>query len=427
MPSTLNFRQALGKPSTARDELIMTDLGMLFVLFLAVFFAMDPFILYIDKRTIFKHLHLMFAVPVFVMAWIGVRISAGRRLFTPVSYICWPLMVLAIWIIAGSLYARFHDNLIETFLTMGLYMLVTLGAARFIADHRNPTILLNTYLGLLLGAIFVGALWQAGILQVWSKFHEVEAFTVPLAVFLFVRAESTQGRIWSVVFMFLLMMLVIKNTSFIVAAITLAYIWWVFVRPRLALQQVLSRLLHYYSLALAGLAVAGVYAGINLLDTSALPDGNTKFRFYTYERTWDGFIHSPIWGKSFTGAGAEMFSLFHVDASTQILPSHSDLLDILGEGGLIGMTVFLYGLWRVARYVRARFVSRSLGTLSPTLEAHFHWLTVSCLSTIPVVAFNPILLQPGKAFLIWMNLGILIGLAIRCAESGQTATDKKSQ
>ena len=393
----------------------MIDWGVLIVLSLSVFFAMDPFILYIDKHTTFKHMHLMFAIPVFVLAWVRGRIRGGRRVSILVISICWPLIVLAIWIISGALYARFHDKVNETFLTLGLYMLVTFFTARFIAEHRNPTTLLNAYLILLFGAIIIGALWQAGGLQVWSKFHEMEAWTIPLAVFFFVRAKRTPGRLWAFVLMLFLMLLVIKNTSFLVMAITLAYVWLFLVRPKLAGKRVKDRMLHYYLLFLAGVTVAGVYATIK----SALPGGNTEYRFFTYERTWADFIHSPIWGKSFSGPSAELFGLYDVSASTQILPSHSDLLDILAQGGLIGMTLLLYGLWRIARSLHRRFRFRSLGALSPTLVAHSHWLTASCLSIIPVVAFNPILLQPGKAFLVWMNFGILIGLAIRCTEHRQ--------
>lgn len=391
----------------------MTNYGMLIVLFLTVFIAMDPFILYINNDTTFKHMHLMFAIPVFVMAWVGVRMRGGRRVSTLVISICWPLIVLAIWIISGALYARFHDKVIETFLNLGLYMLVTFITAGFIAEHRNPTTLLNTYLILLFSAIIIGALWQAGGLQVWSKFHEMEAWTIPPAVFLFVRAKTIQGRLWSLVLMLLLMLLVIKNTSFIVMAITLVYVWWFIVRPQLAVKRVSVRLLHYYLLFLAGVTVVAVYTAIKLLGNS-LPDGNTEYRYFTYARTFAHFTDSPIWGMSFSGPSAEIFGLFEVMTSTQVLPSHSDLLDILAQGGVIGAALFLYGLWRIARYLRRRFKFRSLSALSPALAAHFHWLTVSSLSIIPVVAFNPILLQPGKAFLVWMNLGILIGLAIRC-------------
>lgn len=416
MAVTLNVPQTSDLRVADSDRLIMTDYGMLFVLFLAVMFAMDPFILYIDKHTIFKHLHLMAAVPVFTLAWVGSRLSARQGSFTSIISICWPLMLLATWIVAGALYARFHNKLDETFLIMGVYMFVTFGAARFIADHHDPTKLLNFYLSLLFIAIVVGAGWQAGYLHRWSEFHEEEFLTVPLAVYIFTKARDALARGWALVLMFVLMLLVVKNTSFMVAALALVYIWWGFVRPRLAAKKVESRLFHYFLLLIFGLTLGGLYAGIKYMNGSALPDGNPKYRLYTYERTWEVFQHSPVWGKSFTGAGAEKFGQFQVLASTQILPSHSDLLDILAQGGLIGLVLFLYGLWRIARYIRLRFRLRLPEALSPTLTAHFHWLAVSTLTAIPVFAFNPIMLQPGKAFLLWVNLGILIGLAIRCAE-----------
>ncbi|KQV46927.1 hypothetical protein ASC95_25765 [Pelomonas sp. Root1217] len=412
MASSLTYRRpvAFGE----RSVLNLTDLGILFGLFLAVMYAMDPFSIYIDKRTVFKHFHLMLIIPFFVLAWFGVRLNVARPTFEPVTPILWPLMLLAVWIIGGALYARLHSKIIETFLIMGSYMLVTAGAARFIADHRDPERLLNRYLALLFGAILIGAAWQAGYLRLWSKFHEMEALTVPLAAFFFVRAKSPMGRAMSLVLMLVLMLLVIKNTSFLVTGIALAYLWWCFVRPRLRDTYALGRMLHFYGLAVLGVLVVASYAAIKWLKHDALPDGNPKYRLFTYERTWADFTHSPIWGKSFSGAGAEQFGQFQVAASTQVLPSHSDLLDILGQGGLIGMLLFGFALWRIGRYVYVNYRARRPDTLSRTMEAHFHWLALSCLASIPVVAFNPIMLQPGKAFLLWMNVGIVLGIAMRC-------------
>jgi hypothetical protein len=407
-----------------RSVLNLTDLGVLFGLFLAVFYAMDPFILYIDKRTVFKHFHLILIVPFITLAWFGKRLNAHRGQHESVLAICWPLLLLAVWIVGGALYARFHHKIVETFLIMGTYMLVTAGAARFIADHRDPVRLLNIYLGFLLASIVLGAAWQAGYVRIWSKFHEMEALTVPLAVFWFVRAKSAVGRVLALLLMMVLMLLVIKNTSFLVTAIALMYLWWCFVRPKVQRNHALERMLHFYVLAIIPLLVAALYGGIKLINHSALPDGNPKYRLYTYERTWADFVESPIWGKSFSGAGAEQFGLFTVGSSTQILPSHSDLLDILGQGGVIGMLLFVFALWRIARYVYVNFQTRKPGTLSKTMEAHFHWLAVSCVSTIPVVAFNPIMLQPGKAFIMWLNLGLVLGIAIRC-RTEREAENKK--
>lgn len=420
MSSTMSYRPPM--PSAPREGggFVMTDLGMIFVLFLAVMFCMDPFLLYIDKRSVFKHFHLLFALGFCVLSWFGTRIWRRRAEETSVLAICWPLLLLALWIIGGALFARFHSKIVETFLIMGAYMLVTLGAARFIADHRNPERLLNIYLGLLFGSLVLGAAWQAGYLRVWSKFHEMEALTVPLAVYFYARAKTPVGRLGALLLLLLLMLLVIKNTSFMVAAIALAYVWWVFIWPRLARKDGVKRLLHLYSILLCMLLVLGAYAGIKMMQPNALPDGNPKYRLFTYERTWADFVQSPIWGKSFSGAGAETFGLFQVGSSTQVLPSHSDLLDILGQGGLLGMALFLLAIWRILRFTMTHFRNRPPQTLSPGMIAHFHWLAVSSISAIPVVAFNPIMLQPGKAFILWMNIGILVGIAIRCKEQRES-------
>ncbi len=212
----------------------MTDIAFLLILFLSVFYAMDPFQLYIDKSTIFKHLHMMLALPAFTLAWVGMRIRKKTRLNVSVTRVCWPLMLFSIWVMSGSMYARIHLDIIESFLILGIYITVTFGAARFIADHAAPTTLLNGYLTFILLAIFTGCFWQIAVLNEWSKFHEMEAFTVPLGVYFYIRAQTNKGRLLAFSLMIGLMLLVIKNTSFIAMSLTLVYIWWCFIRPNLA-------------------------------------------------------------------------------------------------------------------------------------------------------------------------------------------------
>lgn len=406
-----------GVPATSRrlwsGGLIMTDLMLLFVLFLALLFAMDPFLWYADKRSIFKHFHLMFLLPTILLAWLAGRINRDKLQGGHVLRHAWAFVLFAGWVIAGALYARFHVKVVETFLIMGLYMLLVPMFARFIADHKNPLTLLNIYLALIFLSVFSGVAWQA-VEGRWNEFHEEEFLTVPLAVYFFVRSKTAKGRFFSIIALLALMMTVIKNTSFLVAAVVFGYIWWIFVRNEVQKKAALRRIFHYFMLVFVAFAVVGAYAGIKALKSTSLPDGNPKYRLYTYEQTWENFQKSPVWGKSFSGAGAEKFGLFTVAASTQVLPTHSDLLDILAQGGLIGVALFGYGLWRIGRYTQKRFRDRPPGALSDGLVAHFHWIAVSCIAALPVVAFNPIMLQPGKAFILWMNLGILLGLAMRC-------------
>lgn len=403
-----------GTKRIRQGNFIMTDYMMVWALFLAVMLAMDPFLIYADKRTIFKHFHLMALVPAFILAWLGPRIESRNRDFPSILKTCWPLLLLAAWIISGAMYSRIHNKVNESFLIMGLYMVMVPIFARFIADHKDPTKILNVYFGMLFVSILIGVGWQAGKHGVWSEFHEEEFLTVPLAAFMFVMARGLWGRIFAGVVLVLLMLTVIKNTSFLVAAITCAYLWWGFVRERVHAGHPLRRMIHYFVIVLGVVLIAATYLYIKNSNEVKLPDGNPKYRLYTYELTLEAFKKSPVWGKSFSGAGAEKFGLFTVNASTQVLPTHSDVLDILAQGGVIGMSLFVFALWKIARFIWFKFRHREAGALNRVLVAHFHWIAISALTSVVVFTFNPIMLQPGKSFILWMNLGVLLGLAMRC-------------
>jgi len=203
-----------------------------------------------------------------------------------------------------------------------------------------------------------------------------------------------------------------KLTSYLLAAVAAAYLGMFIWLPRLRLRDSLSLVAAAYwgALALLG-AIGGAVLFALLRSADSIPTGNLDFRYHTYAAAWGRFLDSPVWGSWFIHEAAEKFTLFDVGVGANVLPTHSDLLDLLANGGLLGFALVAGGL--IAIWVHAwRRLLRPAAIDRP--EAPYaHALALLSIGAIVVAIFNPIMLQPQMAALAWTNLGMLLGLSLR--------------
>jgi hypothetical protein len=87
-------------------------------------------------------------------------------------------------------------------------------------------------------------------------------------------------------------------------------------------------------------------------------------------------------------------------------------MDLLANGGLLAMALWLVGYLRVIVFAYRRVLAPQF--LHYPWAAQAHTFAVISLAAVATYAFNPILLQPELAFLVWTTLGFLVGLAARC-------------
>jgi O-antigen ligase len=126
---------------------------------------------------------------------------------------------------------------------------------------------------------------------------------------------------------------------------------------------------------------------------------------------WRQFLDSPLWGTWFTAAGVQKFTLYTVGATRNLLPTHSDVMDLLANGGMLGVGLWALGLIRILQRARQRL-------LTPRRLTHpwaplAHTLAVVSLAAVVTYSFNPVMLQPGMSYLMWMSFGVLLGLTSR--------------
>ncbi len=414
-------RRSLKKATTV-PGLMMSDYWFLAGLMLALFFVVDPFLWHLDKISVTKHLPLLVSLYGVMLA------NVGNWLFrplkpAPVRY--WqilksglPLILLGVWIVAGSLYARKYHGINNTFITVGLYMLFTFLAARILMLSPARASIVRAYLlATACCGVFMVLRMAISFDERNVSYHELEALIIPLAVYFALRPAAARigNRAWHafMTLFFLVAALVFrKNTGFLVLVLTLSYIWiaeWRF-RFRENLSFRFWTALWLVIMLVAGIATMGYLAEQR---GELMPSGNPQYRLKTYDVAIERFQESPAWGTSFTAPATEKFTAYAINSAHGILATHSDILDLAAQGGILALSLWVWG------YLRISAVSMRYALHGPRprddLRAAAHALACMSMASIVVYAFNPILLQPAKAFLMWSQLGMLLGVSLHLA------------
>lgn len=399
-----------------RPGLAWSEQMLLLCAGLAMFLVVSRFIWpALDDNPYVKHLPLALTLLFFILTLIGTQLSPRRTdEHANVVAAAWPLALLALLIVGGAAYARFANDVQASFLDMGLYMVLIFVGAGTVTHTAAPERFARAYCGILL----IGATTMAlGLIAFYGRrevYHEEIFLVIPLAVFGFLAWRHPLPRWGGLVLFLALAPLSAKNTSYMVALLTggyLAALWWLRSIARLG---PLQRVWRGYAALIVLASVVLVVAYVFQHRETYLPSGNVDYRSYTYELAWRRFLDSPLWGTWFSGRGAQKFTLYTVGATRNVLPTHSDVMDLLANGGVLGI-----GLWALGLGLIARRAWREL--LAPRRFSHpwapyGHTLAVVSIAAVVTYSFNPVMLQPGMSYMMWMSLGILLGLALR-AES----------
>ncbi len=393
---------------------------------IAEFLVVDPLGWHVNRVTALKHLPLAVAVCAVLLT------VAGRKLQVQQSRPgalhralqgTWPLAVLAVFVSLGSLYARLVLEDQATFLNIGVYMSMVVLAAVMFIESSNPHALLRWYMGTLVaGAIIMGAyiVRYYGITQVY---HEQIFLVIPIAIW-FASAQKNRLLAWfGALVMLLLGFFSAKNTSYLVALLIGAYIVLHQGIPRLRRMSPAARSFSYYLMLVLAATVIAVVAYIFLHREELLPSGNVEYRSHTYELAWQRFLDSPLWGTGFAAVSVKKFSLYSINIAGGMLPTHSDVMDLLANGGLLAVTLWATGILMIAYRTRRWLVARVHG--EHPWAAYAHTLLGLSAAAIVTYSFNPVLLDPGMAFLLWSSLGLLAGMSVRAGEVAESTERAK--
>jgi hypothetical protein len=313
----------------------------------------------------------------------------------------WPLSCLWGAMAIGGLWTRFATGSHESFFGHALAM-TTFFAAWSFATRVGPAACAIPLLRAIAPFWFVMlAVVCYGFATHQHLAHEIMYVFAPLPLFIGLSTRSEAVRAAAVLGMVAMAALGLKNTTLIIASLSVYFLW---IFGQTSVRGGERRPFNLRALALFAVVGAVAYWGWSQLSAHVedFSSGNTDFRKYNYARLWHMFLASPIWGDRFIGSPNLEFDLFEVDVGNQVLPSHSDALDVLAHGGVIGFALLLAFV--------AGFVRNFLLTCQPEgdREEYAARVTLFAMSVggLFTTCFNPVWANTTNSFMFWSLLGL---------------------
>ena len=363
-------------------------------------------------RTILNHLPLALLGPALALHFLGVLAYRKALAWSEVFAVCWPLVLLGLYAITGSAVAKRELDIRETYLAFGVYLLLLplFAALTFNGERVQQWAKVLVFLWVLAScAALAGELSRV---KERETLHEIEYLVGSGFFVLYYVSRSAALKLLALLLLVGAAVINHKLTGYIVATMAVTHIvvmaGW---------RQLPRQWRGAYGLT-AVVLTAALVAALTLLYFEYriyLPSGNPDVRLTQYEAAWRQFIESPLWGNAYLeGSGEE----YREAGRVLNIPTHSDVIDILKHGGLIGFGLFAWGYWKIFIVInRAVGLTRADTVLCAFLTGA-RFFQVTALITF---AINPILLKGPYLIVIWGNLGLAFGVALASIRSAWRA------
>ena len=394
-----------------KPTLQMTDYFFLGCLFIMLFWALDPFRVGLDNIGFIKRMPSVLIVMNLAFIVVSRLMFAKRSEYMTVGTVikdCRWLLLFAAMVIVGSAYARFVAKIEETFLTMGTYTLFAPIIYWYVVNSNAPMRLLRAIAYMMVLWSLIAAGLQFGFFRRLEAFHAREHLVLPILGVFFYCLPWRYGKVVAVLLLPAVAVAASKNTAFLLAFVALGYLLGLGFWNRVShLRDSVARFTAVFGTIVMTLALIGGLGALRYQFKDELPTGNPEYRLVTYKMAWKRFVASPVWGVGFTQPAVKEFDQFTVATGTQNLPTHSDPLDMLANGGLLGFGFWAAGvlplIWRA--FWRISLRARQLAWQDQMVH---HGFLASSMSAIFVCLFNPIYNLPSLAMATWLQFGCLL-------------------
>jgi O-antigen ligase len=400
-----------GPKTHLRSEAVSQQAGLRFTewvvlgaLSLAYLFTVSMPIFGIPLQvTALKHFPLLMLAPALALHLMGMLINRQPMHASGIFAVCWPLVLMALFVITGSVVGKQLYKVDDSFLTFGVYLLLLPLLAAVPALPGDPLRWVRASAALWLIAALAALTGAAARLPTTQSLHEIEYLLVSAFVLLWFLA----GGVWLKLLALLLMLAAAglnhKLTGYIVVLLALVYIVL-----EAGMRRVHKKWRGFFAIVAVVLAVVvcGALALSYFQFRDVLPTGSPEVRMHQYQEAWRQFLNSPVWGTAYAEGSGEEFR-----ESTRLynIPTHSDVMDMLKHGGLIGFGLFAVGYCLIFRlFSQAAAATQGQGSL----HAYFLGVRFFQISALATFSLNPLLLKGPFLVVIWGNLAVGVGLAL---------------
>jgi len=206
-----------------------------------------------------------------------------------------------------------------------------------------------------------------------------------------IRSKNKAIKYFLTLLLVLTSLKITKNTTYIVLILTLTLPYFNKVkisRYKYLIKTVLFSFLIIIALIYIYLWMTGII----------LPEGSRSVRFVTYTQRINEIIENPLVGKMFIGTPL-------ITLSWLLIPSHSDILDIISFGGVIGFILFAYPTFKI--FKSFKFMTNFKFLYIKKITLFFY---VSNICWFVIMMFNAPFANPRMIFFFWFGLGFILAL-----------------
>ena len=322
------------------------------------------------------------------------------------------LIIFAAYVLGGSLYTTFvigHDPM-DSFLGRGLAIFT------FFAAFRVNTYLpaINIFNQLILKLLpRIGLLIAFGI-YIWALgYHFVNQphvyhtqVIIPLSSVVILYMQSRVNSLYKIMMIIILLfsgLALYKNTGIIgTISIFILLLYLLLKQPRkIADYKIIAILVNLMAFSSILLLIT-IFMSFSWLELYAyLPSGSTAVRLNTYAERFTMISENPFFGEYFVGSPLMTLPTIEGDL---VIPSHSDILDIIAFGGVVGLALFIIPVLKGIK--SCSFIINSPYRINRTAAL---WSLVYVTLNLINFGFNATWIRPEMSTLFMISLGLLLG------------------
>lgn len=362
---------------------------------LSLIVSIDVFILF--RMPVIKH------IPVLVSIFLFFYYMNGRVVIYKTHFSIYFFILLFIISVPGIIFNKISG--IETSYFTAIVMILFMVSIILIPNSKINKIKYEDLLKLMfmIGLIFIVSRIIITIIDPLTRAprHEL-AFLLPLFISPMILSKDKSKIIIAVILAFLFLIINPRTTVFLVYIITFGIPLLILFINKYGLKYFIYTIL--LILSLLGIFIVPILHGLSWLDetfkTSLGSSSNADFRQYFLVKGIVEFLKSPIYGSLFAGETA-----YENKYMSFKLPLHNDILELMVQGGIIGLILFFCGYFGLL----FNFIKKYYELLTVlTQETKILIITIftSMMSAIITFTFNPILNATKTGFILFFIIGV---------------------